>query len=450
MNDLDRSARPASGGIRPYQFPDLVSRRLESGLELMLVQKKDLPMVTALVVLDAGEARVPLERGGLAVLTGDALEAGTGSRSGLEWARALERLGATSGVSTGWDSTTVAVSSQADRLDEALPLLAEMVRSPSFPEDEFPRYKRQCLGTIAQRAMNPGALASDEFARFLYGAHALYGRPLGGREESLASVETVECRAFVESAYVPHGAGLVLVGDLDAGEAEALARKSFGDWAGRPADAVGEAALEETESGVLLVHRPGAVQSEIRIGHGGIRRDAPDYFAVQILNLVLGGSFTSRLNLNLREKNGFTYGVRSRFITRRGAGPFVVSTAVESAVTGAAVSEIHGEIGALANDGPTGAEVETAISYLSGVFPLKLETTGQIAAQAAEIIVYGLEQDYYHRYRERIRDVSLTDVGETAGTRLRPAQLRTVIVGDADVVAPQLEGKRLGPIVRTP
>ncbi|MDH3223851.1 MAG: insulinase family protein [Gemmatimonadota bacterium] len=448
MSDLDRSLRPPTGGIRPYQFPDLVNRRFENGLELLLVQKKDLPMVTALVVLDAGETRVPTEKGGLAVLTGDALEAGTGRRSGLEWARALESLGATSGVSTGWDSTTVAVSSQADRLAEALPLLGEMVRSPSFPEDEFPRYKRQCLGTVAQRAMNPGALASDEFARFLYGAHALYGRPLGGREESLAPLDAVDCRGFVESCYVPHGAGLILVGDLDAREAEALARESFGDWTGRPAGAGGDVAPPDMEAGVLLVHRPGAVQSEIRVGHGGIPRDAPDYFAVRILNLILGGSFTSRLNLNLREKNGFTYGVRSRFITRRGAGPFVVSTAVESAVTGAAVSEIHGEIGALANDGPTAAEVETAVSYLSGVFPLKLETTGQIAAQAAEIIVYGLEQDYYHRYRKRIRDVSFAAVGEAAEARLRPAELRTVIVGDADVVAPQLEAKGLGPIVR--
>ena len=208
------------------------------------------------------------------------------------------------------------------------------------------------------------------------------------------------------------------------------------------------AAWPRVDQGVLLVDRPGSVQSEIRIGHGGIRRTDEDYFAAQVLNLILGGSFTSRLNLNLREKNGYTYGIRSRFLARRSPGPFLVSTAVETRVTGAAVAEIHREIATLAAEGPSDQEVDSARSYLSGVFPLKLETTGQIASQAADLIVYGLPRDYYHTYRERIRSVSRQDVVDAARRLLRPSELRTVIVGDAGAVEPQLEGQSLGSVER--
>ncbi|NNM33366.1 MAG: insulinase family protein [Gemmatimonadetes bacterium] len=448
MRDLDRSARPAPSRIRPYQFPDLEARRLDTGLEVMLVRKKDLPMVTALVVLDAGETRVPMDRAGLAALTADVLEGGTERRSGLDWVRALEAEGATFGTGSGWDSTTAAVSCQADRLGEVLPLLAEMVREPAFPEDEVERFRQQRLGTIRQRQMNPAALASDAFSAFLFGDGSPFGRPLGGMEDTVGALGSFDCRGFARKRYGPRDGGLILVGDVEPREAGSLAQECFGDWAAQNEEEPARGLPARDHAGVLLVHRPGAVQSEIRIGHAGICRTDEQYFTIQVLNLILGGSFTSRLNLNLRERNGYTYGIRSRFLARRSRGPFLVSTAVETGVTGSAVAEIHREISALASEGPSDAEVESARSYLSGVFPLKLETTGQIASQAADLIVYDLERDYYHTYRDRIRAVSVEDVVRAAQTTLRPAELRTVIVGDADAVEAQLEDQSLGPVER--
>ena len=175
-------------------------------------------------------------------------------------------------------------------------------------------------------------------------------------------------------------------------------------------------------------------------------RSVEDYFALIVLNLVLGGSFSSRLNLNLRERHGFTYGVRSSFSPRRGPGPFAVSTAVENAVTGAAVGEIFREIEGLVAEGPTRDEVAAATSYLAGVFPLRLETTGQIASRIAGMIVYDLPDDYYRSYRHRVREVTAAHAARAARRHIRPAELCTVVVGNADDVAPQLEGLGIGPV----
>ena len=448
MTDLDRSVRPTASQVRPYQFPDLESHHLPNGLEVMLVRKRDLPMVTALVVLDAGETRTARRQAGLAALTADALEGGTAHRTGLEWVRALEAQGATFGVGSGWDSTTAAVSCQADRLGEVLPLLAEMVRAPAFPDDEFERFKQQRLGTLAQRRMDPASLASDAFASFLFGDESAYGRALSGTHETVIALDPDDSRAFARDRYGPVAGGLIMVGDVEPAEGRELARSHFADWAGQVSPGPAPVAEARSARGVLLVDRPGAVQSEIRIGHGGIARSDVDYFTIQVLNLILGGSFTSRLNLNLRERNGYTYGIRSRFLARRSQGPFLVSTAVETGVTGAAVGEIHREVSKLSSEGPSDTEVESARSYLSGVFPLKLETTGQIASQAADLVVYDLARDYYHGYRDRIRAVSVEDVRSAAGRILRPAELRTVVVGDADAVQAQLEDQGLGPVER--
>ena len=447
MNPLDRTLRPPSGPIPPYAFPDVTEDRLENGMGLRLARKAEFPLVTAMVVLDAGEASAPTSMPGLAVLSGDALEGGTLARSGRELAASLERMGASFGAATGWDSTTVAISCQADRLQDAFPLLAEMVRRPAFPPEELDRFKQQRLATITQRKMSPSSLASDEFSRLLHAEGNPYGRPLGGTEEAVSRMSSPECAAFVEAHYNAASSGLVVVGDVDPGEMGDFARDSFGDW--RPGEATHTevvAAPRAEDRRVHVVHRPGAVQSEIRVGHVGVSRGAEDFFAIEVLNLALGGSFTSRLNLNLREKHGFTYGVRSRFLKRRGPGPFLVSTAVETGVTVDAIREIHREVRVMASSGPTKEEVDAARSYLAGVFPLKLETTGQLAARVAELIVYGLEPDYYSTYRDRIRGVTVAETTDAAGRRIRPGELCTVVVGDADAVTADLEGGEFGEV----
>lgn len=447
MNRRDRGRPPAPDSIRPFEFPPVETGALDNDMEVRVVRGSPFPIVTGMIVLRSGETAVPEGKGGLAVLTGNALEGGTKRLSSRELARELEDIGAGFGVAAGWDSTTVAVSCMADRLQDALPLLSEMVRRPAFPAADFERYRAQLVAAAAHRRMDPASLASDAFARFIFGDGGDYGRPLGGTEVSLGSRTPADAHGFAAARYGPSEAALIVAGDVEPAEAMSLAERDFGGW-----DRVIEPGPEPgaparcRERAVHLVHRPGSVQSEIRIGHPGVARSVEDYFSLMVLNLVLGGSFSSRLNLNLRERNGFTYGVRSRFSVRRGAGPFVVSTSVDNAVTGAAVREILREIEGVVEDGPTREEVEAATSYMAGVFPLRVETTGQIASRVAELVIFDLPGDYYRSYRDRVRAVDLDQAAASARRHIRPEELCTVVVGDADEVQQQLEALGAGPV----
>ena len=435
-----RAAPPSPGPVRPFDFPAHTATRLANGIVLRTLPKTPFPLVTAMVVLKAGETASPAGHAGLAFLTSTALEGGTTQHSGKELAHALEEIGATFGAAAGWDSTTAAVSCMAEHLPLALALLAEMVRSPAFEPAEFQRFKAQRLAGARQRLMDPATLAKDAHARFMYRDDDTYARPLVGTEASLAPLSPGDARSFVARRYGPAAVELVVVGDVEPSEAEAAAEEAFGDWiAGTEEVVEPRAGPRSRERVVHVVNRPGAVQSEIRTGHPGIRRSAPDYLAVQVMNLTLGGSFSSRLNLNLRERNGFTYGVRSGFAARRGPGPFYVSTAVETKVTGAALGEILGEVESIAADGPTEDEVRSATSYLAGVFPLRMETTGQLASRIAEMIVHDLPGDYYRSYRDRVRRVSPQEAVQAARRHLRPGELCTVVVGDAEAISPQLD-----------
>lgn len=442
-----RRSPPAAGSIRRYEFPEIGAGRLRNGMEVRVVPQAAFPIVTAMVVFRAGETAVATGDAGLAVLTGDALEGGTERRSSVELARALEDIGAGFGAATGWDSTTVAVSCRAEHLPRALPLLAEMVRCPVFEESEFERYRQQRLATAVQRRMHPTALAADAHARFVYARGATYALPLGGIEASLLRLGASDAHAFAARRYGPAEAAAVIVGDVEPAEAMAAAEEGLGDWRrGVESAPAPDARARSLERAVHVVHRPGSVQSQIRVGHVGVPRSVDDYFATIVLNLILGGSFSSRLNLNLRERHGFTYGVTSSFAPRRGPGPFAVSTAVENAVTGAAVAEIFREIEGIVADGPDRDEVENACSFLAGVFPLRLETTGQIASRVAGVIVYDLGDDYYRTYRDRVLGVTREDVARAARRHIRPGELCTVVVGDAGAVAQQLEKLDVGPV----
>ena len=330
-------------------------------------------------------------------------------------------------------------------------MLAEVVLTPGFPAEEVERIREQQLAAIRQRKMYPAHLAADAAAHFFFADGSNYGRPLSGTEETVASLGPGDITGFAASRYLPARGGFVVVGDVEVDEVTDLSAQYFGAWSGEPAlPAAIDSSARFDERRVVVVHRPGAVQSEIRIGHPAVARDTPDYFQLVVLNTILGGAFTSRLNLNLREKHGFTYGVRSRFAFRRSTGPFTISTAVGTDVTAMAVGEAIGETEALVAAGPTESEVEAARDYMAGVFPLQLETTGQIASRIAELLVYRLPDDYHARYRDEIRAVTVESVAAAARQRLNPSAMTVVVVGDADKVGSELEALGIGPVdVRT-
>lgn len=442
-----RSGPPPPGDLRPYEFPEVFRRRLGNGMSMRIAPKVPFPLTTAMVVLKAGETASPAGQEGLASLAAVALEGGTRALPERELARAMAEIGAGFGAATGWDSTTVAVSCLAEHLPRALELLAEMVRSPAFETTAFDRRRAQRLAAARRRLMDPAALASDAHARFMYREGDTYARPAAGTDASLEAIRARDAQAFAAKFHGADRATLVLVGDLEPDEAAECAERFLGDW--EPAGGVVPDPSAEPRARRRTFHvvdRPGAVQSEIRIGRPCIARSAADYLPLRVANLILGGSFSSRLNLNLRERNGYTYGVRSSFAARKGPGPFAVSTAVETGVTGAAVSEILREIELMAEEGPAAEEVESATSYLAGVFPLRLETTGQLASRIAGAVVHDLPADYDRDYRERVRAVTREEAAQAARRRLRPGELCVVAAGDAEAVAPQLEALDAGPV----
>lgn len=434
MSDRDRSVIPEAGPIRDFKAPLVMADKLDNGLKIKVARAPQVPVVTISLVLEAGEDVLGTDHAGLAVLTGDSLEGGTKKWSGSELASQLENNGTGLSVDTDWDCTTVSLSCLADRLDTVLGVLAEVILNPLFPEDEVSRFVSQELALIEQRKMNPGSIASGRMRKMLYGEMP-YGRPLGGTEESLANVNPGTVLNFWKERYVPGGSGLVVVGDVDMSEIKDLTSKYFSDWKGLTVPGShpkSESALNPKK--MFLVDRPGSVQSEIRIGHIGQDRSTEDYFPLIVANTILGGAFTSRLNANLREKNGFTYGIRSSFQYRRSAGPWGVSTAVGTEVTADAVREAVFEVEKFVAEGPSQEEIESSRDYIAGVFPLRFETTDHIASHVVNTLVYGLPDDYYQSHRERVRMVTQDDVHQAVARCIRPDEMTIVVVGDAESV----------------
>ena len=435
---------PGPGPVTPFAFPPVHAARLDAGLEVRTARRHGVPLVTALLVMDAGEATVAGPRAGLAVLSGKALHGGTVHRSAVELACALEDMGTHLATSTGWDSTVVSLTCAVDRFPRALRLLSEVVLTPGYPGEEVERTREQQLGGIRQRRMYPAQLATAAAARFFFAEGTTYGRPMAGTEGTVAGLERTHVTDYAASRYRPHGAALIVAGDVAKVEVTDLAAECFGSWRGRATTVEATAGPRFGERRIVIVHRPGAVQSELRIGHASVPRATPDFFPLIVLNSVLGGAFTSRLNLNLREDKGFTYGVSSRFLLRRAGGMFRIATAVATEVTAAAVREVLAETEALVASGPTPAEVRGARDYLAGIFPLSMETTAQVASGIARVFVHGLSADHHARFRERVRAVKVEDVARAARSRLHPDALTVVVAGDADRVAPELEP--LGPV----
>lgn len=435
---------PGPGPVAPFAVPTVHAARLDSGLEVRTARRPGVPLVTALLVMDAGEATVAGPQAGLAVLSGKALHGGTVRRSAVELACALEDMGTHLATSTGWDSTVVSLTCAADRFPRALRLLSEVVLTPGYPGEEVERTREQQLGGIRQRRMYPAQLATAAAASFFFAEGTTYGRPMAGTEETVAGLERAHVADYAAGRYRPQGAALVVAGDVAKEEVTDLAAGCFGGWRGRAAPVEATAGARFGERRIVIVHRPGAVQSELRIGHASVARRTPDFFPLIVLNSVLGGAFTSRLNLNLREDKGFTYGVSSRFLLRRAGGMFRIATAVATEVTAAAVREVLAETEALVAGGPTPAELRGARDYLAGIFPLRMETTAQVASGIARVFVHGLSADYLAHYRERVRAVGVDDVVRAARRRIHPDALTVVVAGDADRVAPELES--FGPV----
>ncbi|MEX0912697.1 MAG: pitrilysin family protein [Gemmatimonadota bacterium] len=444
---VDRSVPPPPGALRPFQFPPIERFELASGLPVVFSKTDGLPVVTFSLLLPAGALREDWRHAGLATLTGSLLESGTRRSDAAEIARKLETLGVRVNVGTSWEVSHVDFTVVPERAEAAAQIVSELVTESTFPEDEVERIRNEQLAAILQRRAEPRGLANEMAARFIFASDSPFSRPLAGTVSTVSALGRGDAADFHKRAFTPQSSTLVVAGNVPLDAARKSAGSAFGAWTGGdPVQAKGGVAPRQDGVHLVLVERPGAVQSEIRIGHVGVPRNVPDYFPILVMNTILGGAFSSRLNMNLREKHGFTYGVRSSFVMRRMPGPFIVSTAVQTEVTGSAVSEILGELRRMRDTPVAAAELTDARQYVAGTFPLRLQTTDGVASRLAELVIYGLPDSYLDEFAERVLAVDEAEVLEAAQRRLHPDGVTILVVGDPAKVRPQLDALDLGPV----
>jgi zinc protease len=449
MSPRTTNTPPGPGSIRPFDAPAVRRSTLPNGAQVLTAEQPGTGLVTIQVVLDAGAMTEPDGRAGVAHLTTSALDAGAGGRDAAALAEAFERLGAQLDASAWWDAASAEVTVAAAQLEPALELLAEVVRAPTFPDAEIERLREEQEAEIMQRGADPGALASDAFVRYVFAEGSAYARPLLGTIDQVEALQTDDVRSFHARRFTAGGSAIVLAGAVRHEPAIDLVARYFGSWTGsRPGRTQVAAEPATNRTTVYVLDRPGSVQSEIRVGHVGVPRSHPDYHAIDVMNSLLGGAFTSRLNMNLREKHGFTYGVRSGFAFRRHAGPFVIQAAVATDVTGRAVEEILNELRGLVENGPTEDEVAAARDLIAGVLPLQLQTTEQVTDRISDLFIHDLPDDYLLTVRDAIRAVQIDDVTRVAREQLHIDRLAILVVGDATGMSDQLAALGAGEVIR--
>jgi zinc protease len=443
----DRSKPPAAGPVRPLKLPPVQQLHLSNGLPVLLLELHEVPVVSANVVVRAGAGADPVDRPGLASLTADMLDEGAGSRSALQISDELDYLGADLQARAGWDDTSVSLHVPVKRFAAALPIFADVLLRPTFPEAELERVRKDRLTELLQLRDEPRAIASIAFANALYGRSHRYGTPTIGTEASVRRFSRADLTGFHARAFRPANAAIVVVGDMTAASLLPQLEQAFGGWKtapGEPPSAV-PAAPQVRERGVWIVDRPGSAQSEIRIGRIGPPRATPDYFALTVMNTILGGSFTSRLMQNLREQHGYAYGARSFFDYRLSTGPFTAAAAVQTDKTAPALAEFFKELDAIRKN-VTEAEVAKAKNYVALSFPSEVETTGDIASKLEDQVVYGLPADWLDSYVANIGAISPADVKRVADQYVDPAKVAVVVVGDRKKIESEVRALNLGPV----
>jgi predicted Zn-dependent peptidase len=459
---VDRSRLPEPGPARPFTFPSIEKSTLPNGLGVWTVVHAQVPVVSLMMLVRCGAAADPPGRDGLAATTADMLDEGSGDRSAIEVHEALARIGAQFDTDIGSDAIVVSTTVLSSFTDRALSLLSDVVVRPALRQSDFSRVRQLRLHRLTQLRDMPGAVADRAFLKLLYGDHP-YGHAPIGNEWALTAMTVDDVRAFHAGAIRPSSATLIAVGDCRHDEIARIASAAFADWSGgaslsgraslsgeRNAASSGGSAESLARPGfarpdrlelpvsprLALVPRPKAPQSELRIGQVTAARDTPDYHALVVANMILGGQFVSRINLNLREGKGFTYGARTAFEFRRLPSPFVLQVSVQTTATAEAIHEAIREIAEIRGSRPvTPEELALGTAALTRGYARGFETADQIARAVMQLALYDLPDDYFVTFVPSIERVTCDDVARVMTRHVDPARLLTLIVGDPDVGA---------------
>ena len=438
---------PPAGPLRPYIFPQVEEFQLGNGLRVVLIQKHTLPVVEGRLILDAGAMREPAAKNGLASLTGSLLSEGTGSLTGADIARSMDAFGARYFTSADFNAAYADVVALKTVFSQALALSARLVTAPSFPAGEISRVKNQALAGYQLTHARTAGLASDAFVRAAFESTAPFSRPASGTPSTIGALTREDVINWQRTMFAPSAATLLLVGDLSPAEARSIAQQAYGSWTGtRTAMTPVENPIRTSaRTRVILIDRPGSVQSSIIIGQPGFRATDPDYLKMVALNRVLGGGFSSRINLNLREKHGYTYGAGSVLDLRPGSGAFRISSDVRTNATDSALAETVSEYRRITSEPVPAPELQSAVNNLVSAFPNGVQTVQGLTGRIQQLIVWGLPVNFYATYRERLAAVTPEDV-RTAANRLTPDNLIVVVAGDLSKIEAPIRARNLGTV----
>lgn len=430
MTDF-RATAPLPGPPRKYQFPAVTRRTLPNGLRVLIAENHTAPLVSMRTLVRSGADRDPADLAGVAGLTADLLDEGAGSRDAIRLAEDIGLLGGSLGTGADWDAAYASIDVLSRNATPTAEILADVSFRATLPKDAFDRVRNERLTDILQQRDEPSAIAGKRFSSLLYGT-GVYGNSVIGTNETVSRITLDEVRRYYAQHYLPNNSSLIVAGDIDPDDVANLAEKAFAGWKRGPEPPTPKIAPNAFDSSrVYIIDRPQAVQSEIRIGHVGVPRSCEDYFPLSVMNALLGGVFNSRINLNLREKHGYTYGARSAFSFRRMAGPFVVAAPVRNEVTRESVTEILAELRRIRTGDVEDRELDDTKNYLMGVFPATVQSSSDIAGRLLDMELYGLPEDYFDRYRENIGAVSKDHIARVADKYIDPDRALIVVVGSA-------------------
>ena len=444
----DRTTPPKPAPPPALKLPPIQKHKLANGLAVWIIEQHEVPLAQVNLVVRAGSATDPAGKFGLASLTAAMLDEGAGNKSALELADAIEFLGAQLSTSSSFDYSAVRLSTPVSQLADAVALMADVVVRPAFPANELERLRKERLTQLLQARDDPAAIVSIAFPRLVFGEKHRYGTAAGGTATELKALTLDDLRQFHRGYYRPEHATLLVVGDVTAAGVLPVLERAFGSWKG-----VGEAvpvaqvpaAAQLTRRQIYIIDKPGAAQSQIRIGWVGVPRSTPDYATLQVLNTILGGSFTSRLNTNLRETHGYSYGAASVFDERLSPGPFYATAGVQTDKTAEALKEFFNELTGILKPIP-GEELEKAKNYVALGFPAEFESTGDLARKMEEQVVHNLPDEYFPSYIRSVVQTTGAGVEKAAARYIQPDKFAVVIVGDRKVIEPGIRALNLGPV----
>jgi zinc protease len=442
----DRSAAPRPAAAPEFKSPQIQKRQLSNGLPVWVVELHKVPVAHVSLVVRSGSGADPAQKFGAGSLTSQMLDEGAGSRDALQIADAVEHLGASLSTTSSFDASYVDLHVPAARLSDALAIMSDVALRPTFPDKELQRVREELLTSLIQAQDDPEQLVRFAFPRLVFGPQHRYGTLSIGTAAAVKGFTPADLKQFHAQHYVPGNSLLIVAGDVTPDAVVPLLEKSFGNWKGAaPAAAASPAAAQLTARQIVLIDKPGSAQSQIRIGWVGVPRSTPDYFALRVLNTILGGAFTSRLNTNLREEHGYAYGASSAFDMRAAAGPFYAAAGVQTDKTSESLQEFFKELDAIRQPIPAD-ELDKSKNYLALSFPRNFETTADVAGSLAQLFVYGLPEDYFATFTRRIRAVTADEVQRAAQRYIQPDKFVVLVIGDRKVIEPKIKALNLGPM----